>query len=846
MQRNTQKTDRRVQLLIGIALVAVAAVPWIGSNAAAQGQTGAANSRPFTQGDELVQLDFKDVELPVVIETIARITGRNFIYDDRVRGRVTIVSPSEVTADQAYAVFESVLKIKGFTAVPGPGGVLKIVPIRDAKESSIETIRDNRPSPNRDSFVTRLVPLLYINAEAITNTIKPLVSKDASMVAYAPTNTIIMTDTEANIRRLLSILEAIDVETYREELAVIKVKHADAATLGEQVSEIYGAEVSSSAANPPSRARSARNRRNSQPAANTANVSPGQKVRIITDERTNSLLVLASRGAIQDIRDLVRQLDVPLIGGGRIHVYYLKHADAEELGETLNGMLSGQSGGARSGPGRTGATGAAPQNLNTRVTALAEGITINHDAATNSLVIQASKEAYEALAAVIKKLDIARPQVLVEAMILEVDVTDGIDLGVEWTINAINGDQQFFFSTASAAASGGGAGQIAGVVKRVFDVGADGIQPTDRASASGTNFDAVLKAAATDANLNLVSAPHILTSDNEEAEIRIGDNIPIITSRVESATGNTAGLASSVNVERQDIGVTLRVTPQISEGDSLRLKIFQELTAINEALQQDVGSAGQVGVALSSRKVENTVVVKDSETVVVGGLINDQWDDNENKVPFLGDIPGLGWAFKSTSKKLRKINLIVFLTPHIIRSTDEMELETIKRRRDFEGNSGARYTDDQRAESDEFDSGDYVWTSGKGPVRSRLRELSDRYSLERKEELEEILRDRDQQRIADRLDQGRSQPRSYALRVAIFTNESTAAAKLTKLIDAGFDGTISSDNTDGGLLYELIVGPFDDLAAAEETSKALREVYDYDPTLILMNQQTVPGEETSP
>ncbi|HEM45591.1 MAG TPA: hypothetical protein ENO23_00935, partial [Alphaproteobacteria bacterium] len=207
-------------LTLALALLALSA-----GIAQAQGRTAPPGEDPrFTRGDELVQLDFKDVELAVVIETIARITGKNFIYDDRVRGRVTIVSPSEVTADQAYAVFESVLKIKGFTAVPGPGGVFKIVPIRDAKESSIDTVKDDRPSANRDLFVTRLVPLLYIDAEAITNTIKPLVSKDASIVAYAPTNTIIITDTQANIRRLLTILEAIDVETYKEELAVLKVK----------------------------------------------------------------------------------------------------------------------------------------------------------------------------------------------------------------------------------------------------------------------------------------------------------------------------------------------------------------------------------------------------------------------------------------------------------------------------------------------------------------------------------------------------------------------------------------------------------------------------------------------
>ena len=193
--------------------------------------------------NDKVQLDFNDVELAVVIETIARITGRNFIYDDRVRGRVTIVSPTEVSVDEAYAVFESVLKVKGFTTVMGPGGALKVIPIRDAKESNIDTIRERRSTPNSDRFVTRLIPLRYIDAEAITNTIKPLVSKDASMVAYPPTNTVILTDAASNIRRILSILDAIDVETYKEELAVIKIEHADASTLADQLSEIYGAEV---------------------------------------------------------------------------------------------------------------------------------------------------------------------------------------------------------------------------------------------------------------------------------------------------------------------------------------------------------------------------------------------------------------------------------------------------------------------------------------------------------------------------------------------------------------------------------------------------------------------------
>ena len=253
---------------------------------------------------QMVQLDFRDVELTVIVDTIAKLTGKNFIYDDRVRGRVTIISPTPVTVEQAYAVFESVLKVKGFTAVPGPGQVMKIIPVRDAKESSIETVKDNRRSPNRDTFVTRLIPLLYISAEAITATIKPLVSKDASMVAYAPTNTIILTDTSANIRRLLSILDAIDVETHKEELAVIQVEHADAATLGQQLSEIYDAEVSQSSATPARRPRGRRTPAKAAAAAKSA--SKGGGVRIITDDRTNSLLVLAARSQLEDIRGLVR------------------------------------------------------------------------------------------------------------------------------------------------------------------------------------------------------------------------------------------------------------------------------------------------------------------------------------------------------------------------------------------------------------------------------------------------------------------------------------------------------------------------------------------------------------
>jgi len=814
-------------------------------------------AKRFSDGSEMVQLDFRDVELAVVIEAIAKITGKNFIYDDRVRGRVTIVSPSEVTSEQAYAVFESVLKVKGFTAIAGPGGVLKIVPVRDAKESSIETVKDGRRSPNRDKFVTRLVPLRYIDAEAITSTIKPLVSKDASMVAYAPTNTIILTDTEANIRRLLTIFEAIDIRSHKEELAVIKVKYADASTLSEQISEIYGAEVSGGGATSTAAQRRSSSRRrtrssqSSTPSPAIGGASPASKVRIITDDRTNSLLVLAPQAALDDIRNLVHQLDVPLQGFGRIHVYYLKHADAEELGSTLNSMLSGQ----RAAPtsGRTGSAGgaSATQALRSQVTELSEGVTITADAATNALVIQASKEAYETLVSVIEQLDIERPQVLVEALILEVDITDGVDFGFNMGYHVINGDQQFLVQTGTAVASGAaaGSGATGGTEALQSLLGGGGLNAGGRYSGiprdddgnptgDGTDFTAVINAAAKDTNLNLVSAPHILTSDNEEAEIKIGNNIPIITGRTSNATGNVNGLSQAVNVERQDIGVTLRVTPQISEGDTLRLKIFQELTDVNEDLS--------VGVALFNRKVENTVVVNDGDTVVIGGIISDRWTDSESKVPWLGDIPGLGWAFKNTSKELTKINLLVFLTPHIIRSSTAMEYETIRKRREFELETGDRYkTDPETAAQYDAEEDQGRLSVGRAPAREALTAHASRYPLARLEDIEEGRRQAAADAEAEREQAALAGRSAYGVRVGVYADEAKAMETLTQLVDAGYDGTLVSGEIDGRTIYEIVVGPFTDLRGADDAAGLLKDVYGFSPTVVITEVAGGGGAETT-
>jgi hypothetical protein len=300
------------------------------------------------------------------------------------------------------------------------------------------------------------------------------------------------------------------------------------------------------------------------------------------------------------------------------------------------------------------------------------------------------------------------------------------------------------------------------------------------------------------------------------------------------------GLASSVNVERQDIGVTLRVTPQISEGDTLRLKIFQELTQINESLQSGVGTADEVGVALFNRKIENTVVVKDGETVVVGGLISDRWRDDEFKVPFLGDIPGIGWAFKTTTRELQKINLLVFLTPHIIRNANEMEFETIRKRMDFEDNLGETYQTDPN-EAQQIKKTDGIIDKGINPAYDALRDHSGRYSPQRREELEAQLRG--EERLARQIAAVETSGSAYGLRVKLYDDEAEATSALLELLDAGYEGTLMSNNAGGRIVYELFTGPYSELKAARVEAEVLAEVYRFAPVVTVLQDAAEPEKE---
>ena len=505
------------------------------------------------------------------------------------------------------------------------------------------------------------------------------------------------------------------------------------------------------------------------------------------------------------------------------------------MAKTLNGLVSG--GGGSRGGGRTGSASAAPQALRSVVTPLAEGqIRLSADPATNSLVIQASKEAYETLIQVIEKLDIPRPQVLVEALIMEVDITNDYELGFNFGYQILNNTIDLNLSGQDAIATL--ASPLALLTKTTITTNDDGTE------SNGSTFVARMQAAARDNRIKILSSPHILTSDNEEAEIIIGDNIPIVTSRVSSATGsNVNGLASSVNVERRDIGVTLRVTPQISDGNTVRLKIFQEITEVNDALSATVagdaeGGTTNVGVALSNRRVQNTVVVADGQTVVIAGLIGEVTGTQENKVPFLGDIPVIGWLFKSTSETVRRTNLIIMLTPHIIRNPADLESESIYRRGDFTHATGIT-AEIQRMVEDVVNGNDDVVP--RSQVEEHLLDHTLRYPFERIDEIEEQRR---QNRSAERLRRALELRGPRYMIHAVVTYDDRAAQKVTEIIDLGYEANLVSHSNASGVVLEIQAGPFESVHEAESALTILHRSMHLDPYMVVLEPKSDEDSDT--
>ncbi|HLG18859.1 MAG TPA: type II secretion system secretin GspD [Bdellovibrionota bacterium] len=638
----------------------------------------------------LVSLDFHDVDIQDIAKSISEITGKNFVLDDKVRGKITIISPAPVSIEEAYQAFLSALEVKNLTAID-VGKVTKIVPRRTAKEGAIRTVTDQAGAYG-DELVTQLIPLQFISANEIREALNNLVSRSGGIVAYGPTNTLIVTDSASNIRRLMKIIQKLDKEGFQQSVQVIPIKYAGAGDIAEKLLNIFEKE----------KGKGARTRR--------GDVERGDEIsRIMSDDRTNSLIVMATREGLGRVLDLVAELDRQVeiaIDRGRIHVKYLQHADAEELASVMQGLLSGATPAKKkkkdaaaakkeqlkkqpmpwesTAPTTTEETEEQPAEPSSGTSAIVkkggmfeDEVRIAADNSTNALVITASPSDYEALLPVIEQLDVRRPQVFVEALIMEVSVRKNVDVGVSGYGTAKPSDNLALLGMSNLglsplALSGiknqGDAATAAGSLASGLVLG--GISPREF-KIPGTNVKipmngALFRALQANTALNILSAPNILTSDNKKAEILVGNEVPFMTSNFTGADGKPV-----TNFDRKKVGIQLSVTPQINEGDEVTLEIEQKI----EEVEPRPSDSQFKDLVTSERAAKTTVVAQNSQTIVIGGLIKDKDSKAVSKVPLLGDIPLLGYLFRNTSVVKEKVNLIIFLTPHVVH--DPMDLSRV-------------------------------------------------------------------------------------------------------------------------------------------------------------------------
>jgi general secretion pathway protein D len=611
--------------------------------------------------DALITMDFQDVDLNVVIKFMGELTGKNFLVSDQVRGKVTIISPKKITVREAYKVFESVLEMNGFTAVPSADAI-KIIPSGVARQTGLE-IREGKEAKAvvpEDKMITQVIPLEHALADELRTLFASSISKEGIIVSYKPTNHLIITDRASNIHRLLKIVEQIDVRIVEEKISIFQLEHASAKTMADKLSLLMAGD------------------QRQPPAARGPSPAPSpvpRTVKIIPDERTNTVVVLANDQDTKEILKLITQLDKEAPKGkSQLHVRYLEHARAEDLAKVLSSIVSGK---AKAAPKTQPGQPAAPEEA-----------TITADKSTNSLVITASPQEFKELEEVIAKLDTIRSQVLVESLIAEVSMEKALQIGVDWRImdqpteGSVRGFGGSDFGLISGVQSGnvpgagtGETGLLLGVVKGFITVG--GVEVP--------NLGVLVRAFQKDTDVNVLSTPHLLTMDNEKAKIIVADNVPLIKSDVTTplatSTTTTSNVAVSRTFEYKDIGIQLEITPHISKGSMVRLEISTEISNI---LFIDPANPGFV--TSRKRQATTTVVVEDGQMIVIGGLIRDDRSEQTKKVPCVGNIPILGWAFKNLAASAQKTNLMIFITPHIIRTAADLDKATLKKKEEADAN----------------------------------------------------------------------------------------------------------------------------------------------------------------
>jgi len=601
---------------------------------------------PYTQAQP-VTLNLKDADIAAVIATVSDITGKNFIVDQRVKGKVTIISARPMSKEEVYQVFLSLLEVNGFAAVPS-GKVIKIIPDVNAKQSSTPVATDDQPGKG-DEVVTRVIHVKNISATQLVPVLRPLSPQQGHMVAYPGTNALIISDRASNIERLTKIIERIDQPSDTADVEVIALRHAAAA----EVVRILNALDQEGRKNDP---------------ASASGIT--DRPVLIADERTNSLLVGGGQSGRLRLRALISHLDTPLQTSGNIRVVYLRYAKAKDLVPVLTGVASQVQD--KSKPGGGAVPGGAPMSMSTP----GSGINIQADESINALVITAPQDVFQSLQSVISQLDVRRAQVLVEAVIVEVTSSRAAELGIQWgTFDQSTGSSKPIGITNFT--NGGAGSSIAAIGAAIANntapaIGAGLTFGLGKFNSGGSSFAALIRALEADGTSNILSTPTLLTMDNTEAEIVVGQNVPFITGSFTSP-GATGGAATNPfqTIERKNVGITLKIKPQINEGNAIRMEIEQKVDSLSPSTV-----AGASDLITNTRSIRTNVMVDDGKVIALGGLITDDLRESVQKIPLLGDLPLLGSLFRYKRNSKDKTNLMVFLHPVIMRDGELAERMT--------------------------------------------------------------------------------------------------------------------------------------------------------------------------
>ena len=627
-----------------LAVLACGGQAWAADTAPAPERTGAGAAAQPT-GPDVVTLNFVNADIEGVVKAVSEITGKNFVLDPRVKGTINIISAKPMSRALVYEVFLSALRLQGFTAVEERDRVA-IIPEIDAKlHQSLAPGQREKPRAAADTIQTRVFKLQYESAAQMVPVLRPLIASNNTIAAYQNNNTLVITDYASNLARIEKIIETVDQPATSEPI-MIALQYASAVDVAQTINRLFAESAQSQA-------------------------SPDASLRfsVTVDTRSNSILARSGDPSrLSRVRQLVAMLDTPTSAAGNIHVVYLKNAEAVKLAEILRAIYTGESavGQTRTAAQPLSATplGQAPAAAPAQSSSSTPGI-IQADASTNSIIITAPDAIYNNLRAALEKLDVRRAQVYVEALIAEVTADKVAEFGVQWQDLTAAGK-----STAQAfgGTNFGGAGQnIIGISQNPASAGqglnigvVKGTVTIPGVGAQILNIGLLVRALQTDTKANILSTPTLLTLDNEEAKIVIGQNVPFVTGSYSVSAAATTPTPFQT-VERKDVGLTLRIKPQISEGGTVRLQIYQEVSSVQDA-------SSVTGIITNKRAVESTVLVDDGQIVVIGGLIQDTVNDSVEKVPGLGDLPIIGGLFKYNTRSRNKTNLMVFLRPTLLRS----------------------------------------------------------------------------------------------------------------------------------------------------------------------------------